>query len=289
LNRLMRHFSDYCPHAPRSKSDLFDAEIYSLVGRFSIRILDFQSTLDGIVAYAILFSLLFLSTLAGAPVVGLMEVYRHSLLVAGLVAALTLAVIFVYAKYLGGNPLSFPLANAKGSLLASSSALVIWLIIWVLFGELSGSYRLTIEPTRTGLVPLALIVGLLDGVVVFAFCTNRFVRGVGKTTGILISSILGWLLFLVVSLDFALYLLPIVVVLAYVNASTESPIGPTVAIGILMAFFYVYFGASTWMLGSRQVSYWLMTAVSVASAFAAAFSLRKIPLGGISRGESYEI
>jgi hypothetical protein len=285
----MRHLSDYCPHAPRNKSDLFDAEIYSLVGRFSIRILDFQSTLDGIVAYAILFSLLFLSTLAGTPVVGLTEAYRHSLLVAGTVAALTLAIIFVYSKYLSRNHLSFQLANAKRSLLASFSALAIWSIAWVLFGELSGSYRLNLEPTRAGLVSLAFIVGLLDGVVVFAFCTNRFVRGVGRTAGILISSVLGWLLFLAVSLDFALYLLPIVVVLAYVDARTESPIGPTITIGLLMAFFYVYFGVSAWFLGTKQAGYWLMTAVSVASAFVAAFSLRRVPLGGISYGESSKV
>jgi len=289
LNRPIRHFSDYCPHAPRSKSNLFDVEIYSLVGRLSIRILDFQSTLDGIVAYATLFSLLFFSTLAGTPVVGLTESYRHSLLVAATVAALTLAIIFVYSKYVSSNHLRFQLANAKRSLLASFSALAIWSIAWVLFGELSGSYRLNLEPTRAGLVSLAFIVGLLDGVVVFAFCTNRFVRGIGKTPGILISSVLGWLFFLAVSLDFALYLLPIVVVLGYVDASTESPIGPTITIGLLMAFFYVYFGVSAWFLGTKQAGYWLMTAVSVASAFLAAFGLRRAPFGGISYGKSSEV
>lgn len=221
--------------------------------------------------------------------VGLEEAYRHSLLVAGLVAALTLAMLLIYAKYVGKNPLRFPLSGAKRSLLASLSALAIWLVVWILFGELSGTYRLALEPTRVGLTPHALVVGFLDGVIVYAFCVSRFVRGVGKTAGILISSILGWLLFLAVPLDFALYLLPIVVVLAYVDVRTGSPIGPTLATGLLMAFFYVYFGASAWMLGTRQVGYWTMTAVSVASAFAAAFSLRKVPLGGVLHGEASAI
>jgi hypothetical protein len=53
-----------------------------------------------------------------------------------------------------------------------------------------------------------------------------------------------------------------------------------------LAFFYVYFGESPWMLGSRQVGYWLMTVVSVACAYVAGLSLRKVSLGGISYGEN---
>ena len=125
--------------------------------------------------------------------------------------------------------------------------------------------------------------------IVYAYCADRFVTGIGRTMGILISSILAWLLFVAASLDSALYLLPIAVVLAYVNARTGSALGPTLVTGLLLVFFYVYSGASPWVLGTRETGYWIMTAVSVTSAFVAALSLGKVPLGGVSYGENSAI
>ncbi len=265
---------------------MHEAVLYSLAGRLSIKVIDFQSALDGIVAYTILFSLLFLSSFANAPTAGLLEVYRNSLLMAGLAAACALAIIYVYARSVGKSEFRFGLDNAKESVLTSLTALVIWATAWILFGEFSGTYHLALERVRLGLVPLALVVGLLDGLVVYAFCAERFVIGLGKQTGILISSFLGWLLFLAVSVDFALYLLPVVVVFAYVSVRSRSPLGPAFVTGLLMVFFYVYFAASPWILGSRQTGYWLMTAVSSVSALLAGFVVAKVPLRGVSCGEN---
>lgn len=289
MKRSIRNFLRYCPHPPLRREHEFDAGPYWVGSRLSIQVRDFQSTLDGIVAYAILFSLLFLSSFVGLPTTGLVEIYRDSLLRTGLVAALAFGVILVYAKLTAKNALQFRLVNAKESLLASLFVLLIWGAVWILFGELSKTYRLALEPSRLGLAPLALCVGLLDGLIVYGYCTERFVTGVGRTSGIFISSVFGWLLFLAVSVDFALYLLPTVLVLAYVGVRSESPLGPTVATGLLMAFFYVYFAASPWMLGSRQTGYWLMTAVSVASAFVAGLILVRVPVGGASYGRSSAI
>ena len=241
------------------------------------------------VAYAVLFSLLFLSSFANLPSAGLVEVYRDSLLRIGLVTALALAVVIVYVRFGTNKALRFKFAKAKESLLASFSALLIWALIWMLFGELSGTYRFASEPTRIGLVPLALCVGLLDGVLAYTYCAERFVTGLGTTVGILISSLFGWLLFLAVSVDFALYLFPVVLVLMYVGVRTESPIGPTAATSLLMAFFYAYFAVSPWILGSRQVGYWFMTIVSVASAFVALSIVAKLPFGVASHGAKQAI
>jgi hypothetical protein len=280
----MRAVSEYCPHAPRNPRHGFDARPYWVSNHFSIHVRDFQSTLDGMVAYAVLFSLLFLSSFDNFPAAGLVEVYRGSLLRTGLVTGLALAVIIVYVRFGTKKALRFRFARAKESLLASFSALLIWTLIWTLFGELSGTYRFVSEPSRIGLVPLALCVGLLDGLLVYAYCGERFVTGLGTTVGILISSLFGWLLFLVVSVDFALYLFPVVLVLMYVGVRTDSPLGPAAATGLLMALFYAYFAVSPWILGSRQVGYWFMTIVSVASAFVAQSIIAKFPFGVASHG-----
>jgi len=235
-------------------------------------------------AYAVLFSLLFLSSFANLPTAGLVEVYRDSLLRTGLVTALALAVIVVYVRFGTKKALRFRFANAKESLLPSFLALLIWAFFWTLFGELSGTYRFVSEPIRIGLAPLALCVGLLNGLLVYAYCAERFITGLGRTAGILISSLFAWLLFLAVSVDFALYLFPVVLVLMYVGVRTDSPLGPTVATGLLMTFFYAYFAVSAWILGSRQVGYWFMTIVSVASAFVAQSIIAKLPFGVASHG-----
>jgi hypothetical protein len=286
LKRCVRTASEYCPHPPARTREEFYIGIYRISSRFSIHIRDFQSTLDGTVAYAVLFSLLFLSLFVNLPTAGLAELYKDSLLRTGLVTALALAIILVYSRFGAKKAPQFRVANAWKSLLASIVAVMIWALVWILFGELSRTYRMIPEPTRLNLVPLALCVGVLDGIIVYAYCTDRLVIGIGRTVGIVISSLFGWLLFVVVSLDFALYLLPIVVVLTYVAVRSGSPIGPTVAMGLLLAFFYAYFGASTWMLGGMQTGYLLMTAVSLVSASVAGLSLSKIPRGGISHGES---
>ena len=289
MNRSMRTVSEYCPHAPRNTGHGVDARLYWVSNHFSIHVRDFQSTLDGMVAYAVLFSLLFLSSFASLPAGGLLEVYRDSLLRTGLVTALALAVIIVYVRFGTKKALRFRFARARESLLASLSALLIWTLIWTLFGELSGTYRFASEPTRIGLMPLALCVGLLNGLLVYAYCAERFITGLGTTVGILISSLFGWLLFLAVSVDFALYLFPVVLVLMYVGVRTESPIGPTAATSLLMAFFYAYFAVSPWILGSRQVGYWFMTIVSVASAFVALSIVAKLPFGVASHGAKQAI
>jgi hypothetical protein len=282
--------SEYCPHPPVGTGHEFDIGIYRIGSRFSIHVRDFQSTLDGTVAYAVLFSLLFLSSLASLPTAGLAELYRDSLLRTGLVTALALAIVLVYSR-LGAKKKAprFRVANAWESLLASIVAVLIWAVVWTLFGELSGTYRMMAEPTRLNLVPLAFCVGVLDGLLVYAYCTGKFVIGIGRTMGIAISSLFGWLLFVVVSLDFALYLLPIVVVLTYAAVRSGSPVGPIVVTGLLLGFFYAltfYFGGSVWMLGGPQMGFLLMTLVSVISASLAGLSLSKIPLGGISYGKS---
>jgi hypothetical protein len=284
LNRSLRVFSEYCPHPPRSPEHGFDARVYWLSNHFSIHVRDSQSTLDGMVAYAVLFCLLFLSSFANLPTAGLVEIYRDSLLRTGLVTALALAVIIVYVRFGAKKALRFRFVNAKESLLASFLALLIWALFWTLFGELSGTYRFASEPIRIGLAPLALCVGLLNGLLVYAYCAERFVTGLGRTVGILISSLFGWLLFVAVSVDFALYLFPVVLVLMYVGVRTDSPVGPTVAMGLLMALFYAYFAVSPWILGSRQVGYWFMTIVSVASAFVAQLIIAKLPFGVASHG-----
>jgi hypothetical protein len=286
LKRSARIPSEYCPHPSAGTGNEFDFGIYRIGSRFSIHVRDFQSTLDGTVAYAVLFSLLFLSSLATLPTAGLAELYRDSLLRTGLVTALALAVILAYARFGAKKSAQFRFANAKVSLLTSFVAVLVWGVVWILFGEISRTYQLIPQPARLNLVPLALCVGLLDGLIMYVYCTKKFVTGIGTSIGIIISSLFGWLLFVVVSLDFALYLLPIVVVLTYVNVRSDSPIGPIVATGLLLAFAYVYSATSPWALGSRQTGYWLVTAASLASALLAGVTLGKIPLGGGSRGKS---
>jgi hypothetical protein len=236
--------------------------------------------LDGIIVCAILFSALFLSSFVRLPAAGLAELYRESLLKIGVTTVLALLVILAYAIFGVKDTLHDRVANAKGSLLASLSVLLLWAVVWMIFGELSGMYHLVSEEKRIGLVPLALCVGMLNGLVVYAHCTRRFVSGVGPTVGILVSSLVGWVLFVAASVDFALCLFPVLVMLAYVTVKTGSPLGPIVATGLLLAFFYVYFPAPVWVLGSRQTGYWLMMTVTAAVASVAGLSLMKIPLGG---------
>jgi len=288
LNRSLRAVS-YCPHPPRSPEHGIDPRLYWLSSHFSIHVLDSQSTLDGMVGYAVLFSLLFLSSFANLPAAGLAEAYRDSLLRTALVSALALAVMIVYVRFGTKKALRLRFANARESLLASFLALLIWALFWTLFGELSETYRFASEPIRIRLAPLALCVGLLNGLLVYAYCAERFVTGLGRTVGILISSLFGWLLFLAVSVDFALYLFPVVLVLMYVGVRTDSPLGPTVATALLMAFFYVYYAASPWMLGTRQIGYWLMTIASVISAFVAQSILARFLFGGTSYGGNQAI
>jgi len=201
---------------------VFNARLYRIGNQFSIHVRDFQNTLDGTVACALLFFLLFISSFAGLPTVGLAGFYRNSLLRTVLVTALTLAVILFYTRTGPKRTIQFRLANVKGSLVASLLVLLIWGAVWGIFGELSRAYHLTMEPTRLNLVPLSLCLGVLDGLIAFAYCADRFVTGIGRTMGILISSLLAWLLFVVASLDSALYLLPIAVVLAHVTVRTGS-------------------------------------------------------------------
>ena len=290
----MRTTSEYCPHPPAGTGHEFDIAIYGIGNRLSIHVRDFQSTLDGTIACAVLFSLLFLSLFVSLPTAGLAELYRDSLIRTGLVTTFALAIIFVYSRFGAKKAPQFRVANARESLLASIVAVLIWAVVWILFGELSNTYRIMLEPTRLNLVPLALCVGVVDGLIVYAYCTDKFVDGIGRSVGIVVASLFGWLLFVVVSLDFALYLLPIVVVLTYVAVRSGSPIGPVVATGLLLGFFYAltfYFGGSAWMLGGvprggRQTGFLLMTAVSAISASVAGLSLRKIPLGGNFYGKS---
>jgi len=281
LKRTVRPATEYCPHRPNREHE-FNAGLYRIGAQFSIHVRDFQSTLDGVIACTLLFLLLFVSSLAGLPIAGLAAFYQSSLLRTVLVTALTLVVMLVYARIVRKKTLRFRLANPKESLAASLLVLLIWGVVWGLFGELSKTYHLAIEPTRLNLAPLSLCLGVLDGLIVYAYCAERFVTGIGSTIGILISSLLAWLLFVVASLDSALYLLPIAVVLAYVNARTASALGPTVVMGLLLAFFYVYSGAPPWVLMTREAGYWIMTAVSFVSAFVAGLSLRKVPLGRVS-------
>jgi len=206
----------------------------------------------------------------------------------GLVTAFALAIILVYSRFGSKRASLFRVANARASLLASVVAVLIWAVVWILFGELSRTYLIMPEPTRLNLFPLALCIGLVDGVIMYAYCTDRFVAGIGRTMGIVVSSLFGWLLFVVVSLDFALYLLPIVVVLTYVAVRSESPVGPIVVTGLLLGFFYAltfHFVGSVWIGGGPQMGFLLMTVVSVVSASVAGLSLSKIPLGGISYGK----
>jgi hypothetical protein len=274
--------TQYCPHQPSRKHE-FSAELYRIGPQLSIHVRDIQSTLDGILACALLFLLLFVSSFASLPIAGLAGYYQSSLLRTVLVTALALVVMFVYARIVRKNTLRSRLGNPKESLGASLLVLLIWGTLWGLFGELSKTYHLAMEPTRLNLAPLSLCLGVLDGLIVYAYCAERFVTGIGRTVGILISSLLAWLLFVVASLDSALYLLPIAVVLAYVGAKTASALGPTVVMSLLLTFFYVYSGASPWILGTPEAGYWIMTAVSFLSAFVAGLSLGKVPLGGISR------
>jgi hypothetical protein len=288
LKRSVGVVTGYCPHRP-AREDEFTVGLYRIGEQFSIHVRDFQSTLDGIVACTVLFLLLFISSFADLPTVGLEGFYRSSLLRTVLATALTLAVIFFYTRISPKKTLQSRTANRKGSLVASLLVLLIWGGLWGLFGGLTRTYYLTQEPMRLNLTPLSLCLGVLDGLIVYAYCADKFVTGVGRTMGMLISSLLAWLLFVVASLDSALYLLPIVVALAYVYVRTGSALGPTVVVGLLLAFFYVYSGASPWLLGTRETGYWIMTTVSAASAFVAALILGKIPLGGISRGENFAI
>jgi hypothetical protein len=282
LKRTIGHATGYCPHQPSRKHE-FGAELYRIGSQFSIHVRDFQSTLDASLACALLFLLLFVSSFASLPTAGLVEYYQSSLLRTVLVTALALAVVFVYARIVRKDTLRSRFGNPKESLGASLLVLLIWGTVWGLFGELSKTYHLAMEPTRLNLAPLSLCLGVLDGLIVYAYCAERFVTGIGRTAGILISSLLAWLLFVVASLNSALYLLPIAVLLAYVGAKTASALGPTVVMGLLLAFFYVYSGASPWMLGTPEAGYWIMTAVSFVSAFVAGLSLGKVPLGGVSR------
>jgi hypothetical protein len=282
LKRTISPATQYCPHQPSRKHE-FNAELYRIGPQLSIHVRDIQSTLDGILACALLFLLLFVSSFASLPTAGLAGYYQSSLLRTVLVTALALVVMFVYGRVARKKTLRSRLGNAKESLGASLLVLLIWGTLWALFGELSRTYHLAMEPTRLNLAPLSLCLGVLDGLIVYAYCAERFVTGIGRTMGILISSVLAWLLFVVASLDSALYLLPIAVVLAYVGAKTASALGPTVVMSLLLTFFYVYSGASPWMLGIPEAGYWIMTAVSFVSAFVAGLSLGKVPLGGISR------
>jgi len=249
-------------------------------GHLSIQVKDVKSTLDAIVAYIVLFSMLFASSFVVLPSVGLVEVYQNSLLRAAIVTALALGVVFCYARFRANEALHVGLLNAKESVLTALLGLGVWLLVWVVFGRLTGTYGFVLEPTRLLLVPLAFCVGLLDGLIVYAYSAERFVAGIGTTLGIFLSSLFGWLLFLAVSVDFAFYVLPAVLMLTYVGVKTKSPVGPTVVMGLLMAFFYIYFAVSPWMVGSRQIGYLLMTAISAVSAFVAGLVLTRFSLGG---------
>lgn len=288
MKRSVGVVTGYCPHRPAREHE-FSAVLYRIGEQFSIHVRDFQSTLDGIIACTVLFLLLFISSFVGLPTVGLAGFYRSSLLRTVLVTTLTLVVIFVYAGISPKETRQSRIANPKGSLVSSLLVLLIWGALWGLFGGLTRTYYLILEPMRLSLMPLSLCLGVLDGLIVYAYCADRFVTGVGKTVGILISSLLAWLLFVVASLDSALYLLPIAVVLAYVYVRTGSPLGPTVVTGLLLAFFYAYSGASPWVLGTREMGYWIMTAVSITSALVAGLSAGKIPLGVVSYGEDSAI
>jgi len=282
LNRKLIAVLEYCPHPPPGADHKLDARVYSAGNRFSIQVRDFQSTLDGIIAYAILFSVLFLSSFASLPTGGLAEAYRDSLLRTGAATSLALAAILIYANFGARNLPEFRLASVRKSLLSSLLGLLVWTAFWLVFGELTGTYHLVLESARASLAPLALCVGLVDGLVAYAYCTERLVTGVGSTVGVLLSSLFGWLLFVAVSVDFAFYLLPVVLLLVYTGVRTKSYFGPIVATSLLMAFFYVYFAVSPWVPGTRQTGYWLMTIASVVSAFLAGLILTKGPFGAVS-------
>jgi len=278
LKQVAGHVSEYCPHTPDVGEHRLDAAAYWLCSRSFVHVRNLQSAVDGIVAYAVLFSMLFISSLAGLTTDGLAEVYRSSVLKIGLATGLALGIIVLYLKLRTKKFPEFRIANGRESLLASMVVLVVWASAWVLFGAISGTYRIAFEPTRGGLTPLTFCVGLLDGAIVYGYCTERLVTGLGRAAGVLVSSVFGWLAFIALSVDFALYLAPIVIVLACVDVRTGSPLGPTVATGLLMAFFYAWFGMSPWILGSRVTGYWLMTIISAVTASLAGLTLTKLPL-----------
>lgn len=284
MKRVAGHPSEYCPHTPETGKHRLDAAVYWPCSRSFIRVRNLQSAVDGIAAYAVLFSTLFISSLAGLPTDGLAEVYRTAVLRIGLATGLALGIIVLYLKLRTKKFLEFRIAKGRESLLASAVVLAVWVSAWALFGEISGTYRIAFEPTRGRLIPFAFCVGLLDGAIVYGYCTERLVTGLGRAVGILVSSVFGGLAFIALSVDFALYLAPIIIVLACVDVRTGSPLGPTVATGLLMAFFYAWFGMSPWILGSRVTGYWVMTFVSTVAAFFAGLALTRLPLGDGSRG-----
>ncbi len=95
------------------------------------------------------------------------------------------------------------------------------------------------------------MLGGLSGLIVYGYCAPKFQDGVGKLLGVILSSSVGVLLFLVVSIDYPFSFLPIVVLLVYVGIQTESPIGPVVFTTLLFGLLYAM-RVSPALMGSLQ-------------------------------------
>ncbi|MEM2896549.1 MAG: hypothetical protein QXG01_03080, partial [Candidatus Bathyarchaeia archaeon] len=213
--RLFKKILEYCPHPPE-KRGFNPLLLYYKNLWLTFQIRDFKSSIDGLVALVILYGLLFAISFLQLPIVGLMEHYILIILRVASVILLALGLVYIYAKSMGIQFLKLGISRAKQSIIESLFALLVWAALWLSIREATRTYFL-VDMKRFIVLPLASLVGFMGSLVVCGYCTPKFVKGLGEMLGIFLSSIAGSLLLFAVSMDFALYLLPIIILLVYIN------------------------------------------------------------------------
>lgn len=265
----------YCPHPPMQSPR--EHPLYYKNSWLSPGIRDFGSSLDGLVGFAILYGLLFAVSFIALPNAGLAEQYQFTLLRVCSAIFASLLFVYGYARLRGVRFLRPEFTRARWSLIESFLAVLVWGGLWLSFGVLSNSYFVKFDSTRLLAVPLSLTVGFLGGLIVYGYCAPRFQQGVGKWLGVIMGSSVGALLFFAASMDYAFSFLPLIVLLVYVGARTDSPIGPVIFTTLLFGLFYLWPIAPS-IMSSLEPTYGSILAAALAGLFL--FGLARLQPGG---------
>ncbi len=261
---IFKRIRGYCPHPP-----LRNPRLYPLVYKtswFSLQVRDFESSLDALVGFAILYGILFLASLIALPQVGVTEEYQLALARAGSAILLSLALTHLYARFRGIRFLSSENHGVMRSVLESFFVVAVWGGLWFFLGALSNAYDMKLDSSRFAAAPLSLILGLLSSLIVYGYCAPKFQLGVGRLLGIVLASSIGALLFLVASIDYPLSFLPLIVLLVYVGLRTHSAVGPIIFTTILFGLFYVWSVAPP-LMGSLQPTFGSIAAAILSGLF----------------------
>lgn len=263
--RILKWIVSYCPHPPKKRSlNLLPLYYKNLLLSFQIK--DFRSSLDGLIGFAILYGLLFAISFLELPIVGLMGHYQFILLRVCFVLVLSFVFVYLYARLRGIRFLKLGVSGAKSSIIEAFFTLLVWAALWLMIGETTKTYSLIFDMERFAATPLAFIIGFIGSLITYGYSAPKFVEGLEEKPGIIFSSIVGFLLLFAVSMDFAIYFLPVVILLVYINVKTDSALGPIMATTLLFGVFYTYFATPNWIVPTRQFIYWFMTLVSIISA-----------------------